>query len=130
MVTRTLLSVRAPAAPPLADNAAMSIKTLEERKAERRASTEAALSRLKEDLARYAGAHHGRFMLFGSMAKGTFHPESDVDIMLDFPKSEEDAAWTFVEDACRANHLQPDVKLLRHFDSRFLDRIQPHWETI
>lgn len=108
----------------------MSIKTLEERKAERRAATEAALSRMKGDLARYAGSHHGHFMIFGSMVKGTSHPESDVDIMLDFPKSEENAAWTFVEDACRANRLKPDIKLMRHFDPRFIDRIRQHWETI
>jgi predicted nucleotidyltransferase len=61
------------------------IVTLSERKAAEAARRRDAVSALVPVLAEYARTHGGRFLLFGSAARGTMKYHSDVDILMDFP---------------------------------------------
>ncbi len=65
------------------------IVTLAERKAARVAWMRAALDALRASLTGYARANGGRFLIFGSAARGEPRFDSDVDILVDF----ENAAW-------------------------------------
>ena len=63
----------------------MQIRTLSQRKAEQVAAKMAALSVLERDLLAYARSAGGRFLLFGSAARGAMRWNSDVDLLIDFP---------------------------------------------
>ena len=60
------------------------IVTLTERKAAEAERRRLAVAELRVVLTGYARAHGGRFLLFGSAARGTMRYDSDVDILLDF----------------------------------------------
>ncbi|MBV9248595.1 MAG: nucleotidyltransferase domain-containing protein [Acetobacteraceae bacterium] len=62
-----------------------------------------------EALTAYAREHGGRFLLFGSAARGTMRYDSDVDILVDFPPDTLDHAWNFAERACWDRRLDPDI---------------------
>ncbi len=103
----------------------MGIVTLAERKAEEAARRSHAVAGMREALAAYARHHGGRFLLFGSSARGGMRYHSDVDILLDFPAAEQAAAWRFVEATCGEQGLEADIMPLSWCDSRFLDHIRP-----
>jgi len=69
----------------------------------------AAVEQLKPALAAYARAYGGRFVLFGSAARREMHPDSDVDIFVDFPDGVHMDAIRFAEDACWNLGLKPDI---------------------
>lgn len=98
-------------------------RILTERKRDQVARMSAAVEELARDLAAFAREHRGRFVLFGSAARGEMRFDSDVDIMADF---EPDVVWDAVGYAAdRAAHLglRPDV-LPRGLSGRpLLDRI-------
>ena len=75
----------------------MRIVTLKERKANEAERRQRAVEDLRVALAEYARAHGGRFLLFGSAARGTMRYDSDVDILVDFRGEELDDAWAFAE---------------------------------
>jgi hypothetical protein len=60
-------------------------------------------------LAGFARAQGGRYLLFGSAARGTMRFDSDVDLLLDFPREACGAAWDFAETACWDRGLEPDL---------------------
>ncbi len=60
------------------------IVTLPERKAAEAARRRAAVEAVLPELEAYARAHGGRFLLYGSAARGTMKHNSDVDLLLDF----------------------------------------------
>jgi len=90
-----------------------SVVTVAERRRRRLAAMAAALDGLRRRLRDGARSRGGRYLLFGSAARGTMSPDSDVDILVDMPPAEEDAAWRFAEDACIDAGLVPDVRPLR-----------------
>ncbi|MBV8869099.1 MAG: nucleotidyltransferase domain-containing protein [Acetobacteraceae bacterium] len=83
--------------------------TLKARKAARLAALRDALATLRVSLADYARANGGRFLLFGSAARGDLRHDSDIDLLVDFPEDTLAAAWRFVEDECWRPDLEPDV---------------------
>jgi predicted nucleotidyltransferase len=84
--------------------------TLRERHDRKLAGYHAAVEALKPALAEYGRAHGGRFILFGSAARGTPHDQSDVDIIVDFPEAGSTSACNFAEERCWASGLMPDVR--------------------
>ncbi len=97
-----------------------------------RARKEAALARrletvalLRQRMAGYSKLHGGRFFLFGSASRGTMRRDSDVDVLIDFPDEEADAAWTFLEDLAREHGVPIDMHDIRWCSSRFLEHIRP-----
>ncbi len=101
----------------------MGVLTLGERKAAKVAALCAALGVLRASLATYARAHDGRFLLFGSAARGELRHDSDVDVLVDFPEAGLPAAWRFVEDECWRLGLEPDVRPLAWCRPAFLAHI-------
>lgn len=85
------------------------IVTLRERHERKLAAYRASVEVLILQLGEYARAHGGRFILFGSAARGTPHDESDVDLLVDFAENESLAACRFAEELCWSLELKPDV---------------------
>ena len=71
------------------------IVTLKERKAREAERRRQAVAELREVLAAYAREHRGRYLLFGSAARGGMRYDSDVDILVDFPCEALNDAWNF-----------------------------------
>jgi predicted nucleotidyltransferase len=106
------------------------IVTLTERKAAKAERRRLAVEALRAVLTDYARAHGGRFMLFGSAARGDMRAGSDVDVLTDFPRDATDDAWVFAEDACRALGLTPDIRPVSWCGRSFLDHILPELEAL
>ncbi len=85
------------------------IVTLSERKAAELARREAAVDALIPVLTACAKAHNGRYLLFGSAARGTMKFGSDIDLLMDFPPDERDDAWKFAEAPCWVHQVPPDL---------------------
>ncbi len=75
------------------------------RVAERRAAIERAIARLPA----IAHLHGGRFLVFGSVAKGATTPFSDLDLLADFPPNRADAAIDAAEEACALESVPCDI---------------------
>jgi hypothetical protein len=101
------------------------IVTLKERKAAEAARRKGAVADLCPVLARYAREHGGRFLLFGSAARGDMRYDSDVDLLVDFPSEALDDAWNFAERACWDRRLEPDITPFSWCKGRFLERVTP-----
>lgn len=90
----------------------------------------ARIEELRADLGHYAALHGGRFILFGSAARGDFNISSDIDILVDFPEDKEDEAWRYAEDACYARRLKQDIRPKRWCSQVFLDRALRYAEIL
>jgi predicted nucleotidyltransferase len=101
------------------------IVTLAERKAAEAERRRQAVESLSVVLTDYARAHGGRFLLFGSAARGTMRYDSDVDILVDFPPDTLDDAWSFAEHACWERRLDPDITPFASCRGRFRERVTP-----
>jgi hypothetical protein len=102
------------------------IVTLAGRKATETSLRQAAVAALVPVvLAAYAQAHGGRFLLYGSAARGTMKYDSDVDLLLDFPEDAPGEAWNFAETACWDPGLEPDLMPYRWCRKTFLAHIAP-----
>jgi hypothetical protein len=99
------------------------IVTITERKAAEAARRTEAVAALLPVLSEYARAHGGRFLLFGSAARGQMKFTSDVDLLLDFPGAAFGAAWDFAEGACWDRGLEPDLLPYGGCKPAFLDHI-------
>ena len=102
----------------------MRIVSLAERKrreAERRREAVClALSRMAD----YARRKKGRFLVFGSAARGEVRYDSDLDILVDFPPDREADAWTFVEELGSEVSVPFDIQSRVGADPRLIDRIE------
>lgn len=101
----------------------MSYPTLTEIKRAKVARMKAAVEELACDLAAYAREHGGRFILFGSAARGEMRHDSDVDILADFPP---DLVWDAVGYATDRAHdlgLVPDVQPKRLTGRSLAERV-------
>ena len=84
----------------------------------------AAVGELKSVLAAYAREHGGRFILFGSAARREMRPDSDVDILIDFPVQLELKAADFAENEGRRRGLEPDVLPIHWTGERLRARLK------
>jgi predicted nucleotidyltransferase len=82
-----------------------------------------ALVALRASLTGYARANGGRFLLFGSAARGDLRYDSDIDVLVDFPEDRLAAAWRFVEDKCWRLGLEPDVMPFAWYKPSFLAHV-------
>jgi predicted nucleotidyltransferase len=82
-----------------------------------------AVAELKHALADYAREHGGQFILFGSAARREMRPDSDVDILANFPASTNSDAISFAESECWKLGLKPDILAFGYPAARLRDRI-------
>lgn len=85
---------------------------------------------LSERLSSYAKEKGGRFILFGSLARGEARFDSDVDLIVDFPPEWEGEAWRMAEDVCAELRTESDIKPLAWCDPTFASRILPDAKVI
>jgi predicted nucleotidyltransferase len=100
--------------------------TLAERKAARVAALREAVATLRDRLCQHARSHGGRFLLYGSAARGNFRFDSDIDVLIDFPEDRLTAAWRFAEDLCRELDLKADLCPLAWCREDFVAHIRKH----
>ena len=105
------------------------IRTLARRKADAAAAKADAVDRLRQTLAAAAQRLGGRYLLYGSAARGVLRHDSDVDLLLDFP-GDPAAAWDAAESACAALGLPCDIRPLAWCDARFLQHVLPGAEPL
>ena len=82
-----------------------------------------ALQALRARLAEYGGRHNGRFVLYGSAARGDLKYDSDIDLLLDFPQTVEADAWRYAEEVCWSLGLEPDIRPASWCRPEFRDRV-------
>lgn len=99
------------------------ILTWAERDRRRLAKHKAAVAAVRAALERHARAHGGRYVLFGSVARGDDRPGSDVDVMVDFPPEHAREATAFAESACVDEGLKPDVWPAHYVGEKLMARI-------
>lgn len=104
--------------------------TLAERKAKACEAIASAAQSLRSDLRTYARAHGGKFILFGSVARGDHRYDSDVDILVDFPTEQDFSAWLYAETCCRRLGLAPDIQPLSWCDATFVQTIMQDSEIL
>lgn len=100
----------------------MPVVTISERKRREAARRSEAAARIASRLLEYAKAEGGRFLLFGSAARGTMRYSSDFDVLVDFPLDREPEAFRYLEELCDAEGLDLDALSLRTMSERFLER--------
>lgn len=98
------------------------VVTIDQRKSREAARRRAAAAQIMRELRRYATEHQGRFLVFGSAAKNCIGPESDLDVIVDFPRATETPAVEYVEEICRANRVSVDVHARSTITSVFFER--------
>jgi len=72
----------------------------------------------------------GRFILYGSVARGEVRHDSDLDLPIDFPPDGEAAAFTDVEDACSTLDIAADLRAFGYCSARFLDNVAGEMKVI
>jgi predicted nucleotidyltransferase len=100
-------------------------RRLKERKGAETRRRSAAAEEIAADLARYARAHGGRYLVFGSAARGGMRADSDMDLLLDLPPNDEAAAWRHAEETCARFGIAADIKPLNWCDADFAAKIIP-----
>src|SRR5260370_39739227 len=70
----------------------------------------AAVAEIDPLLIAYARQNGGRFIRYGSTAKGRAMAHSDVDIIADFPGEASLEALNYAEKLCSERNLKPDVR--------------------
>jgi predicted nucleotidyltransferase len=100
-----------------------SFLTVSQRKSQEAARRRDAAAAIMAELASYAEAKGGRFLIFGSVAKGRMTHGSDIGVLIDFPPEVEPEAWQFVEEACRRHGLSGDIHSVSTTKSEFIDRV-------
>lgn len=102
----------------------MIVRTLAERRANEVAARVAAVGELRKLLAERARDLGGRFLIYGSAARGELRHDSDVDLLLDFEgEARTSEAWGFAEDECSRLGLVCDIRPLAMCDQRFLAHV-------
>jgi predicted nucleotidyltransferase len=97
--------------------------TVSEIKAEAVSKIASGVVALKEELTAYAQTHHGVFLIYGSVARGNFRFDSDIDVLVDFPPEVLSEAWRFCEDTCYKFGLVPDVRPKSLCSPKFLEKV-------
>ncbi|MGI3899710.1 MAG: hypothetical protein ACRYGP_22030 [Janthinobacterium lividum] len=97
----------------------VTLKERHRRKLERMAK---AIVEIDAALTAYAREHGGRFIRYGSTAKGQMRSHSDVDIIADFAIEEAGRASTHAEEVCSAHGMPADARSVAYASPRLLDR--------
>jgi len=105
-------------------------RTLQEWKAAKAAALRQAVEALCPVLASHARGRSGRYLLYGSTARGALRHDSDIDLLLDFPPEREAEAWRFAEQACWDRGLSPDIRPRTWCRPDLLARIRDHAVTL
>jgi predicted nucleotidyltransferase len=100
------------------------IRTLKQRRADQLARMRTAIAQLERELRDFARSRGGRFVIFGSVARGEFEPDSDVDIVADFAPLDQLDAELAAERLCHSLGLQPDVRAPGDCSAELTDRIR------
>lgn len=109
----------------------MAVWTLAERRAAEVAAKVAAVDELRRTLGERAREIGGRYVLYGSAARGELRWNSDVDLLLDFPDGDATtAAWDFAEDECARLGLDCDIRSIVMCEQRFLDHVLPEAKSL
>ncbi len=88
-------------------NVVVTLKERHRREMERMAR---AIAEIDQVLAAYARQHGGRFIRYGSTAKGRMMLHSDVDIIADFEGDAAREAASYAEELCCSHDMIPDVR--------------------
>jgi predicted nucleotidyltransferase len=99
------------------------VVTIAERKSREAARRRAAAANVILELKRYADEHRGRFLVFGSVAEDRIGPDSDFDVIVDFPADAENPAVESVEEICSRYRIPADVHAMSVTRAAFFDRI-------
>jgi predicted nucleotidyltransferase len=102
------------------------ILTLRDRKQAKIDALRGALPGIERALADYAALHGGRFFLFGSALTGRLHFESDIDVLVDFPRERLSAALDYAQALAAEKDVPLDAIGLSHCKAEFLERVLPH----
>jgi hypothetical protein len=103
---------------------AMIVVTVAERKARAVEQLRAASREVMADLRAYASKHRGKFLVFGSTARGELGPDSDFDVVVDFPAALERPARDYAEDVCIRRGIRPDIFLISEASEALLVRVR------
>jgi predicted nucleotidyltransferase len=106
------------------------VVTVSERKARETERLRKAADSILAELTGYAAVHHGRYLVFGSVAIGAIRPDSDFDVVVDFPEDAERAAINEVESVCSRYGMNADVHSIKTSRPDFIERISGHWKEI
>jgi predicted nucleotidyltransferase len=89
------------------------VVTVSERNARETERPRQAAASIMAELTRYAAAHHGRYLVFGSVATAAIRPGSDFDVAVDFPEEAERAAINALEPSCARYEMQAEFHSTR-----------------
>lgn len=106
------------------------VVTLRERRARALERRRGAQRRLESRLLAQSRRLRGRYRVFGSAARGDMRPESDVDLLADFPQDTVKAAIRAAEDACEELGLAHDVLDQSTCPAEFLHYVLPESRSI
>lgn len=99
------------------------IVTIAERKQREADRRTRAAEEIARRLAEYGDRQGGRFLLYGSAARGTMTYDSDIDLLIDFPEGRLDDAWRFAEQVVAEFDLSLDAMPLAWCKPAFWDRV-------
>ena len=105
-------------------------RTIEQRKrdeAARRAALPNALRGRLEEFARRCG---GRYLIYGSLARGAARYDSDIDVLVDFTPEFEAEAWRRIEAACAEERIEFRHQAVGVSNTSFLERALKEVEII
>ena len=86
---------------------------------------------LRAELAGVAAALGGRFLLYGSAARGALRFDSDIDLLLDFPDdAATSAAWGAAETACSRLDLACGIRPVSLCGAAFIAHVMPGAQPI
>ncbi len=81
------------------------------------------VEQVKAELSAHARRHGGRYVLFGSVARGEARFDSDLDILVDFPGGYARRAWFHAERACVDHGIRPDIHLASEVGGALMARV-------
>ena len=82
------------------------------------------VAQIRAELSEHARRFGGRYVLFGSIARGEARFDSDLDILVDFPHDSERGAWFHAEKACIEYGVRPDIHLASEASETLLTRVR------
>ena len=99
------------------------VVTLAERHRRKMEHMRLAIAEIDALLTDYARRNGGRFIRYGSTAKGRAMAHSDVDIIADFPGDAGSEAASYAEELCFERDLKPDVRPSAYISNRFISNV-------
>lgn len=100
------------------------VVTLADRKRRKVGQLRSATSDVMALLGTYAAKRSGRFLVFGSAARGDLRFDSDFDLLIDFPLESERAARDYAEKVSIEHGLKPDIHMASEASPALMDRVR------